>query len=283
MPNYFAHLEFGRYVLEALPLPLRREVEREKDAFLLGLYGPDPLMFHCLPTGKRVRAAGQEIHRQSVRVAAERLRLAVEEGLPGARGYAAGFLCHFALDSACHPYVEEAARGGVLTHGQIEAELDRHLMLRVGLEPLRDTPMPPLEVAVELEGVLRAVYSGVSPRQFRCGYDMFCRASRLLTLASGTRLGGVAERMAQAHAKLSGLRGVVLPREPEQPCVESSGTLRARLFSAVDATAGELEGYFSAVERGSELSPWFDRDFHGRRAEGHPEDALSPAPAPAGC
>ena len=45
MPNYYAHLEFGRHVLESLPLPLRRSIEREKTAFLLGLLGPDPLFF----------------------------------------------------------------------------------------------------------------------------------------------------------------------------------------------------------------------------------------------
>lgn len=47
---------------------------------------------------------------------AERLLQAVEEGRPEAGGYAAGFLCHFALDSACHGYIEERAAAGPATH-----------------------------------------------------------------------------------------------------------------------------------------------------------------------
>lgn len=271
MPNYFAHLEFGRRVLDSLPLSLRKRVEVEKEAFFLGLYGPDPLFFS---PRRRVRQLGRSLHRQAVRPVAERLRQAMEDGLPLSHGYAAGFLCHFALDSACHPYVDTMASAGVVTHGQIEAELDRLLMLRVGLNPMEDTPMPPIPVAPELEQVLRAVYPGLSLRQFQTGYEMFGRASRLLTLAGGTGLRGLADRLARRYPACAPVRGMVLSKEPDPTCAQSSEDLHAILLSCVAPTVQVLEGYFA----GAPLGDWYCRDFHAAPAG---EDALSLVPAPA--
>lgn len=271
MPNYYAHLEFGRRVLDTLPLPLRKSVEAEKDAFFIGLYGPDPLFFS---PRRRVRQQGRALHRQAVRPAAARLRQAMEERLPLAHGYAAGFLCHFALDSACHPYVDAMVSRGEATHGQIEAELDRLLMLRVGLNPMEDTPMPPLPVTPELEPVLRAAYPVLSPRQFQQGYDLFGRASRLLTLASGAGLRELVDRLARRHAGCAPLRGVVLAREPDPACAQSSTDLYTLLTETVSPTAEVLSAYFA----GAELEDWYCRDFHAAPVE--ESASLVPAPAP---
>ena len=272
MPNYYAHLEFGRRVLDALPLPLRRTVEAEKQAFLLGLYGPDPLFFS---PHSRIRQLGRTIHRQALRPTAARLRQTVEEKTPMSCGYAAGFLCHFALDSACHPYVDAMSGRGEVTHGQIEAELDRLLMLRVGLNPMQDTPIPPIQVTPELDQTLRAVYPGVSPRQYQTAYEMFCRAGRLLTLASGTRVRNLADRLAQRHPQCAPLRGVILSQEPNPACAQNSADLYGLLLETVDPAVTALEGFFAAAP----LEDWYSRDFHG--VPTHEEgDALVPAPAP---
>lgn len=272
MPNYYAHLEFGRRVLDTLPLPLRKSVEAEKDAFFIGLYGPDPLFFS---PRRRVRQQGLDLHRQAVRPVAARLRQAMEEHLPMAHGYAAGFLCHFALDSACHPYVDAMVGRGEATHGQIEAELDRLLMLRVGLDPMEDTPMPPIAVTPELEPILRAAYPGLSPRQFQQGYDLFGRISRLLTVASGAGLRGLVDRLAQRHAICAPLHGIVLTREPDPVCEQSSADLYALLTDTVSPTVEALSAYFA----GAELDEWYCRDFHATPV-GEEAASMVPAPAP---
>ena len=272
MPNYYAHLEFGRRVLDGLPLPLRRAVEAEKDAFCLGLYGPDPLFFS---TCRRARALGHAMHRQAVRPAAERLRQGLEEHLPMAAGYAAGFLCHFALDSICHPYVDALAQAGALTHSQIEAELDRSLMLRVGLDPMEDTPIPPVPVTSSLGPVLAAVYPGITTGQFQRGYDLFCRAARLLTLASGAHLRGLTDRLASRRAAWAPLRGVVLSPEPDAGCLAASAHLTGLLLDAAAPTALVLAEFFSAAP----LGDWYGRDFHGHMVQAESEQ-LIPAPAP---
>ena len=46
-----------------------------------------------------------------------------------------GVLCHYALDSHCHPLVEKYSWEGIASHSRIEAEFDRFLMERDGMQP----------------------------------------------------------------------------------------------------------------------------------------------------
>lgn len=263
MPNYYAHLEFGRRVLEALPPALRRSVEREKDAFEVGLYGPDPLLFYHPITRNAVRYAGNRTHRQAARVPMERLRQAMAERMPMAVGYAAGLLCHYALDSACHGLVEREAARGELTHGAIESEFDRRLMEKKFLDPLQDTPMPENELPETVYEAAACAYPGVSPRQFRSGLETFRRASRLLTLAGGSPLQGLAESLAGRYPRLAGLRGVVLQKLPNPACDAICDTLMGA-FTAELIPAGEQLSLLLALTPGDALSDWFDHDFSGR-------------------
>ena len=54
----------------------------------------------------------------------------------GAYAYLLGFLCHFALDAACHGYIENKIAVSHVTHTEIESEFDRFLLERQGIEPL---------------------------------------------------------------------------------------------------------------------------------------------------
>ena len=42
-----------------------------------------------------------------------------------ARAYIYGVICHFALDSECHKYVEKMIQVSGISHGEIEMELDQ--------------------------------------------------------------------------------------------------------------------------------------------------------------
>lgn len=51
--------------------------------------------------------------------------------------YLLGFACHFALDHSLHEYVNHTDDSTIFTHGEIETELDRRLLVREGMTPLR--------------------------------------------------------------------------------------------------------------------------------------------------
>lgn len=265
MPNYYAHLVFGREVLARLPETLKSQLEAERDAFEVGLYGPDPLFFYHPMTRNFARTCGIAMHKQPVRPVARRLRRAVEDDLPFARGYAAGFLCHFALDSRCHYYVEERVARWGLSHAGMEVELDRALMVADGIDPLHETPMPqPRLPGAFFETVTAAAYPGVRPVQFEKGLRLFSRVSRLQTRAAGTRVHRFANWAGNRTAKFSKVRGTVLSPAPDPAYRQTTADLLSLLRGEVAPTAEELARFFAAVARGGELDGWYDRPFGGQ-------------------
>ncbi len=268
MPNYYAHLYFGEEVLRRLSAPLAKRLRAEHAAFRVGCYGPDPLFFHGYGREDALRELGLTMHHQSVRLPAQRLLELVREGRSGAAGYAGGFLCHFALDSACHPYIEARSAAG-LSHFTMELELDRVLLERDGLDPLRDLPMPHALPPKQLE-TAAAVYPGVTPQEFCASLGAFWRVTRAQVLAGGTPLSALARALSRHFPSLGQADGVLLERKGRREYAVSTTLLLELLESAVGPGAAAVEEFFALASDGGELGEWFSRDFSGgpRRGEG---------------
>ena len=52
-----------------------------------------------------------------------------------AYGYILGVICHYVLDSKCHPYINKCEADSGVTHMEIEEELDKHFMRKDGVDP----------------------------------------------------------------------------------------------------------------------------------------------------
>lgn len=267
MPNYFAHLTFGGQVLESLSPDLQALLRPERAAFDLGCLGPDLLFFYHPATRNAARLEGSGLHKRSALPAVRRLRAGVERGVPMSRGYAAGFLCHLALDSACHPYINARSARGDITHLAIEAEFDRLLMERAGRPVRGHTHMPPPAG----ETVCRAAalaYEQAGPAEVRKGLLAMRRDTKLLACLYGTSVGRLAERLCRRLPVLAGGRGVVLDRAPAPASAESSQVLLSLLAQTVPTAAEQIERFCSAAGTGAPLDPWLDRNFNGSV---HPE------------
>ena len=278
MPNYFAHLTFGAQCLDRLPRELCARLERERSAFDLGCLGPDPLFFYRVGRPNAVRREGMTMHARSALPAFERLRGALEEGLPMAAGYAAGFLCHLALDHACHRWVDQEAAAGAVTHLAMEAEFDRLLMERAGLVSLGRSYLPePPETAV-FAAAARA-YQNASPEQVEEGYRSMCRDTALFARLSGHVLSRPVNRVVGTLPVLRSLRGIFLTADSHSRFARSNDFLTRRLAGTVPEAAAQIARLFRAVETGAALDPWLDRDFKGLLPREEPEGVPTSAPA----
>ena len=114
MPATYAHYVFGKKVLKKLPESIRQEVRQGEDAFLLGLHGPD-LLFYYYPVSKnRINQQGVAMHQELAAEFFDRGRsLWRKEQDPALRAYLYGFLCHFILDSECHPFINQYVEKGL--------------------------------------------------------------------------------------------------------------------------------------------------------------------------
>lgn len=249
MPDQLAHYLFARRVLAASGEALRRRIRPDSPLFRAGTFGPDPLFNDPSP---RRRAESFELHRSPGCFALERMRPALQAGMPHAAEYAAGFFCHYALDRICHPYIKAMAARGESMHVAIETAYDRALHLRgEGDLPLR----------IRLSGAqLRAavqMYRRLTPRQFAADLEIYWQIRRLLILSGGTVLAPALGRLRP------GWNGLIPYKTPSPALEEYFVRLDALMEAGVAPAADQLARYLRCLEENLPLDPWTNADFSG--------------------
>ena len=262
MPNYYAHLTFGQRVLADLPAGLSELIEQEREAFDLGCLGPDPLFFYQPIRPNAVRREGIKMHRRSALPAVERLRQAIEDGVPMSTGYGAGFLCHLALDSACHGYVDDRAADGPISHMAIEGEYDRMLMERDGLNAAEQSPLPSAPADRAVWEAASQAFVHASPDQMRRAYRSMAFFSGFLARSNGRMTGKVIGAVSHM-LPIPSAKGIALKETPHPSAQESNADLNRLLEAAIPETAEQITAFFQAISAETPVPRWFDRDFKG--------------------
>ncbi len=134
MPEFAAHHLFGECVLKELPKALSSAAERQPQAFLWGLHGPDVLYYSKMIRDRgRVPRAAVALHHSDPERIFETMLLYIEKCRGRAsydilRAYLLGFICHYSLDCVTHPFVyyqialrQDAPRAG--RHAAVESEI----------------------------------------------------------------------------------------------------------------------------------------------------------------
>ncbi|MDO5134661.1 MAG: zinc dependent phospholipase C family protein [Eubacteriales bacterium] len=135
MPTTYTHDLFGKKVYRKLPEEMQKVIRRHKDLYRIGLQGPDILFYYMLSKNP-VTAFGVGMHRERACVFFQQGMAQVrEKGDPALLTYLLGFGCHYLLDSACHPYVDQVDASGAMTHTLLEKEFDRYLMHMTNKNP----------------------------------------------------------------------------------------------------------------------------------------------------
>ena len=257
MPNYYAHLTFGQRVLADLPAGLSELIEQEREAFDLGCLGPDPLFFYQPIRPNAVRREGIKMHRRSALPAVERLRQAIEDGVPMSTGYGAGFLCHLALDSACHGYVDDRAADGPISHMAIEGEYDRMLMERDGLNAAEQSPLPSAPANRAVWEAASQAFVHASPDQMRRAYRSMAFFSGFLARSNGRMTGKVIGAVSHM-LPIPSAKGIALKETPHPSAQESNADLNRLLEAAIPETAEQITafpGHFGGNSRAALVRP----------------------------
>ena len=134
MPASYTHYRFGCQVFSMLPQALQDRIAPHRGLFDIGLHGPDVFFFTNPPVSNPVNRLGRGMHRQTGQTVLRRFA-ALDDGSDASFSYVAGFLCHFALDSMCHGYVEQMTAQGV-SHPRLETQLDRSFLVEAGIDPV---------------------------------------------------------------------------------------------------------------------------------------------------
>lgn len=163
MPTTYAHDLFGKKIYHELPGEMQTVIRKNVNLYRIGLHGPDILFYHMLKP--KVSTTGIRMHKEKAAPFFERgmaiVRDTHDEKL---LAYLIGFGCHYLLDSACHPYIEDMAEKKVITHTLLEKEFDRTLMLETHKNPYHYYPacgvMPRITYARVIHRAIPKVATG---------------------------------------------------------------------------------------------------------------------------
>lgn len=260
MPSTYAHYRFGQQTISELPHQTADRINRNRFLFMTGLHGPDILFYYRPLSSNRVNRLGYDLHNwkgsdffnRAFQTA--RLNNQLEESLP----YLAGFLCHFVLDSFCHPYIEEKIKKDHVGHAAVESSFDRFLMITDGLNPVTHRLTDHIVPLRENAEIISLFFPSVSPSEVFRAMDSFIFYNNLLTTESELKRKIIATAMkTSGHSEMCGM---FIPKSPDPHCADSDRILFDLYHRAVDAIGEMMPELTRCLESGSNI-PTEDKRF----------------------
>ena len=262
MPTTYAHYKFGKEVMSALPRPLQNSIENNRELFDVGLHGPD-LLFYYKPLSKNpVNAQGYALHDEMADVffnrAVEVIARAEDPG--AARAYIYGVICHFALDSECHPYVEKMIQVSGISHSEIEMEFDRLLLKEDYINPVRYLATKHIHPSLKNAEVIAPFYNDLTPETVeKCmKWMILCHKALLAPGPAKRNLIFTAMKLAKIY---DSMHGMVMSLEPNPACKDYCQLLKKLFAGAVPLAASLIIQYQKKLFNNGELPKRFHETF----------------------
>lgn len=264
MPAFYTHAKFGEKVLATLDAELQEAVNKYPELYFIGLQGPDILFYYRGYKSNHVTKTGFGQHDKKGKVFFEpAIDAARKSKNPEASfSYLAGFICHFTLDSQCHPYIDVVERETGLSHAEIECEEDRYLMVNDGKDCLRHLESEKVVDSMENAEIIAQFFPEVSSEEVRKALWYMKFISRLFRAP-----GKVKRRIVLTALKLVGqekLSGMIVNYEANDACQESTLRIEELGLEVISLAAELIREMKVTVDSGSEeivLHPRYEKTF----------------------
>lgn len=257
MPSMYAHARFSQQAVKALPEQLRLPVQRFGRLYDVGAYGPDFFFFYQPLFKTKMGALGSRFHKMTGKAffeaAADHLRQAPSEG---GRAYLFGVLCHYALDSVCHPLISQVSAEGSVGHTELETEFDRHLLTKDGKVPAHRQNLGRNMHLTWGECVtVSGFYPPATAYTVRQGVGAMSLVCRALTMKN-RKLLELLFRLGGNHASQ-----LVMYTRPNHRCAQLIEPLEQLYARALERYAGLAAQLCDCLENGTPLGSEFDAAF----------------------
>lgn len=251
MPTTYAHFHFGRCAELLLPEAVANAVRENRQLYDIGLHGPDILFYYQPLKSNPVGRLGGAMHNRPARAFfyPAQAVYASAENQTGALAYLAGFLCHYALDRACHGYIEKKLTVSDLTHGEIESEFDRYLLEKDGKDVFRTDVTAHIVPSVENAAVITPFFAELTTGQVR-------RTLRLMKICCGLLSGrGWRRPVVDIGLRLTGhyekLHKMVMAERPLPGSEDSNLRLEKLLGRALEEYTVLIASYLVFLQGGA--------------------------------
>ena len=138
MPTTYAHWRFGDKCIRMLPDDLQNIILNNRAIFDYGVHGPDIFFYYNCLKHNEINRYGSAMHDIPYKDTLAQIKenFKKTENKDMALSYLLGFTCHFTLDSYCHGFIEKVDETMPYSHGKIESQFDRYLLIKDGFNPV---------------------------------------------------------------------------------------------------------------------------------------------------
>lgn len=262
MPTTYAHYSLGQKVRQAVGKQQGRIIESYPELFNIGLHGPDLLFYYNALTKNAINQLGFRLHELPGSLFFQNAAAVIrkQERKEPCYAYIYGFICHFSLDVCCHGYIDEKIKASGVSHAEIEAELDRELMVRDGLDPIRHKVTGHLVPSEENAEVIQAFFPNIEGRQiYKCMKDMVFYLNMLTAPSKLKR--NVIFAMLRAAGHYEGMHGLIINYEKNPLCEDSTERLIMLYQDAVRLALQLIGGFEDCVKEQTQLEDIYEYNF----------------------
>ncbi len=258
MPSNYAHYLFGCKVLDALPDATRKIIAQNHQLFDIGIHGPD-ILFYYKPLKKNaVSKLGFAMHDLPAKrfFTAAKQAIAKEENQNAALAYALGFVCHFALDRACHGYIEKKLSVSAISHTALETEFDRFLMCNEGKNPVKIPSAIHVIPSKENAQIIAPFFAPITKKQALTALKSVRFYNKLL-LCNNPVKGGIIDIALTLCGKHGFIHGMLVTGKPLPDCEDSNLRLRDLLNESVDECIRLISDFLDYINKDTPLCSAF--------------------------
>ena len=262
MPALYAHNRFGGDVIKQLDEELQTILKKYYTQFRIGMQGPDPFFFYRPIIHTHVSKCGSDMHDEEAKAFFEKTVGVIEKKGRASREYAyiLGFICHFALDSECHPYVEEMVEHIGVGHMEIEGEFDKYL-LRADKKDALAYPIykyiPTDDMTVE---TIYRFFPELRRAEIKESLKTYRLVKKIFTAPSRWK-----QRVINSVLKLAGVYkkyyGLMHTYDDNPKCQTTNEGLEIRYQNAIIVATKLIESYDKRVQENAPLSKRFERTY----------------------
>lgn len=254
MPALYAHKRFGDAVMAELSGEVKGIIKKYPLQFRIGLQGPDPFFFYRPIIKTHVTEFASEMHGENADVFFKKARKVIREKGMNSREYAfiLGFICHFALDSECHPYVNEIAEELGVGHMEVEGEFEKYLLRKDKKDALRHPIAKLIPTDIATVKAFKSFFPNISEAEikeslvtYRIIKHVFTTPSKYKQAVINTLL-----KIAGVYKKYYGLMHTYKDNEV---CKVSNEGLDERLENAVPVAIELILNYDRSMRTGEAL------------------------------
>lgn len=249
MPTTYAHFKHGEAVRERVNPEAKKIIDKYPELFHFGVHGPDLLFYYDALKKNPVNRLGSAIHsrpgKEFFGPAAEVIRELEQEksgDLNASLAYLYGFLCHYSLDVCCHGYIQEKIDASGISHAEIEAELDRELLVRDGLDPVRAKVTGHLVPSGRNARVISRFFGGVSQEEILKAMKDMVKYLDILVMPEKWKR-GFAFLVLRLAKQYDGKHGLIINYEKNVECNDSTEMLLELFEAAVPLAVSLIDGF----------------------------------------